>query len=274
MDHFLGDPAPAEIGEFAAAFVKAQAEFNHPQKSQEGKVTSTRSYKYADLKDTIDAVRPALNKNGISVLQLTRYSPDGDGTFYIHTILLHESGQRITSDYPVPLLVDPQQQGSVITYAKRYALAAICCVSGEDDDDGARGALGRNGSEQDRQRRPQPKAPPRKKQQQPAAPQQPAKPKASSADIEFFQAITALKRRLLAAYERTGNFANPKESARTTYYETLQGFDIHVEHCTELGSGLDPKEKRALRGAFYDALEKRVKQTEAASPKEGEEVEF
>lgn len=56
----------------------------------------------------------------------------------LRTRLIHsETGEFIESTMPLILAKnDPQGQGSAITYARRYALAAIFGVTGEKDDDG------------------------------------------------------------------------------------------------------------------------------------------
>ena len=91
--------------------------------------------KYAPLSDVLNAVRPILSKNGLSVLQ----SPSGDGEHIIvTTTLIHSSGEWIESPELV-LKADKataQGAGSAITYARRYALSAILGISSEDDDDG------------------------------------------------------------------------------------------------------------------------------------------
>ena len=50
---------------------------------------------------------------------------------------MHESGQELVSEFPVPLDGNIQKLGSYLTYAKRYSWAAICGIdSGDGDDDG------------------------------------------------------------------------------------------------------------------------------------------
>jgi hypothetical protein len=60
-----------------------------------------------------------------------------DGELFLVTKILHASGQWLEGHYPIrPMKEDPQAHGSAITYARRYSLAAMVCVSAEDDDDG------------------------------------------------------------------------------------------------------------------------------------------
>lgn len=58
------------------------------------------------------------------------------GAFVLVTRLTHASGQWFESLYPLPSNGGPQQLGSAITYARRYALAAMLSVVADEDDDG------------------------------------------------------------------------------------------------------------------------------------------
>ena len=85
---------------------------------------------YADLASIWDAIRSELHKNGLSVVQTF------DGPLLV-TCLLHVSGEWISGSLPVCAKdASAQAQGSAITYARRYALAAILGISTEEDDDG------------------------------------------------------------------------------------------------------------------------------------------
>ena len=122
----------SEIKDLADALVKAQAEMKHAEK------TSVNPYfkaKYADLSAVIDAAKPALVKNGLSVTQFSDF--DEQGVFLI-TQIMHLSGQWIRSYYPInPTKNDPQGLGSAFTYARRYAYSAITGITAEDDDGNA-----------------------------------------------------------------------------------------------------------------------------------------
>ena len=55
----------------------------------------------------------------------------------VHTTLVHTSGQRMDfAPLGIRCASDAQSIGSAITYARRYALAAVLGLSGADDDDG------------------------------------------------------------------------------------------------------------------------------------------
>ena len=90
--------------------------------------------RYASLKAVRAAVIPPLNEVGITVVQAIVPIVGGVAC---ETYLIHESGEQMKfGPLPVPSTKqDAQGYGSAITYACRYALCAICGVTGEDDDD-------------------------------------------------------------------------------------------------------------------------------------------
>ncbi len=120
----------ATLGAIAAALAAAQGEIaNAPKDSANPHFKSH----YADLATVRDAVTPALSKNKIAVSQqvLTR----ADGTVGVRTLLLHASGEYLGSRaWCRPAQPGPQPLGSVITYLRRYMLAAATGVAQEDDD--------------------------------------------------------------------------------------------------------------------------------------------
>lgn len=100
--------------------------------------------RYADLPAIIDAVRGPLAKHGLSFTQTTHMH---EGGLVLRTTLMHASGQSISSDYPLPLIMDkPQQMGSALTYARRYSLAAICGIAADEDDDANAAQSAKNGN--------------------------------------------------------------------------------------------------------------------------------
>lgn len=90
--------------------------------------------KFAGLPAVIDAVKWALNDNGICFLQTATQSEDGK--LHLVTRLLHETGEWIEDIAVCPMpKQDPQGFGSAMTYLRRYSLASICGLY-QDDDDG------------------------------------------------------------------------------------------------------------------------------------------
>jgi ERF superfamily len=120
-------------GKLAAALAKAQAEIKGAKKDAANPFFKST---YADLASVWDACRDALSKNELAVAQPTDFL---DGQMILKTILLHSSGETITGLLPIMAgeKATAQQVGSAITYARRYALAAMVGVAPEDDDGNA-----------------------------------------------------------------------------------------------------------------------------------------
>lgn len=97
-------------------------------KNKEGKFLY--SYMFADLPGCLDSTRPALCKNGLSVVQ-------GFEAGMIVTRICHMSGQWIETTYPVIAPKDDMQDfGGGITFARRYAYNSIVGIAAEDSRDG------------------------------------------------------------------------------------------------------------------------------------------
>lgn len=122
-----------EIKELAAALAKAQGEISVASLNKSNPYFKS---KYADLLSIVSAARPALAKNGLSVVQDIIAHDDGHSV--LHTILLHSSGEWIESRMRiVPPKNDIQSLSSFTTYLKRMAYASLVgVVTGDEDDDG------------------------------------------------------------------------------------------------------------------------------------------
>ena len=117
------------IKEIASAMSKAQAEMSGAKK---GAVNPFFKSKYADMNAVVDAVRIPFSDNGLSYSQFPLFE---EGRVGVETILMHESGEWISSILMLPMVKqDPQAAGSAITYARRYALQSIAGIPSEDDD--------------------------------------------------------------------------------------------------------------------------------------------
>ena len=130
------------IAKLAAALAAAQGEMTPIVKDKTAKVRGkTRdgtpfeySFDYADLGSVLDAVKPALNKNGIALMQSARVESD---KIVVETMIAHASGEWVSSELAVkPDDMTPQKVGSALTYGRRYALSAALGVTSEEDDDG------------------------------------------------------------------------------------------------------------------------------------------
>lgn len=96
--------------------------------------------KYADLASVTEAVKEPLTAEGFSWPQ-TIAMEDG---LVIVTQWLRRKGVAIQSVLPMPIgdKATPQQIGSAITYARRYALSAMVGVAPDDDDGNAASSNG------------------------------------------------------------------------------------------------------------------------------------
>jgi hypothetical protein len=137
------------IAALAAALSKAQADITGALKDSSNPFFKS---KYADLASCWDACRKQLAANGLCVIQTTGMT---DAGLVLITTLAHSSGEWMRGVLPVVTKDNgPQAQGSGITYARRYALAAIVGLAQIDDDAEAaqarpftnnpRGDLGKN----------------------------------------------------------------------------------------------------------------------------------
>ena len=117
------------IAELAHALSKAQANITGALKDSSNPFFKSR---YADLASCWDACRKQLSENGLAVIQTIEV---GESRPVLVTTLAHSSGEWIKSYCPILTKDDsPQGQGSGITYARRYALAAIVGLAQIDDD--------------------------------------------------------------------------------------------------------------------------------------------
>lgn len=120
------------IAKLTTALVAAQAQLKPAIKDSKNPFFKSN---YADLQAVWDACRAALHGNGLSVTQIASSLTNGDPA--LETLLVHISGEWISGLYPLsPSKKDPQGVGAALTYARRYALAAMVGVVYDDDDDG------------------------------------------------------------------------------------------------------------------------------------------
>lgn len=122
----------SSIAKIAPALVKALSEIGGVGKAADN--TFFKS-KYATLENVIDASKPILTANGITLIQFP--SSFNQGAMSLETVLLHESGEWISGDEAFGVATgkaDPQAVGSALTYARRYAQMAVLNMPAVDDD--------------------------------------------------------------------------------------------------------------------------------------------
>ena len=122
---------------------EAQADFDDALAAAFAQIESAKKDKknphfkssYADLASVTEAIKGPLTSHGFSWPQ-TIAMDDG---MVVVTTHLRRKGVELTSVLPMPIgdKATPQQVGSAITYARRYALSALVGVAPEDDDGNA-----------------------------------------------------------------------------------------------------------------------------------------
>jgi hypothetical protein len=86
------------------------------------------NFKYADLPYIMDTIQETLTKCKLAVhFQIAELE--------ISIVIAHESGQFIISSLPLQFGNNPQDNGSIITYYKRYLLTSALNLVAEQDDD-------------------------------------------------------------------------------------------------------------------------------------------
>jgi hypothetical protein len=108
----------------------------HRAKLAIGKVTKNANNphfkkSYADLNAIIEAVEPILLENGLLLLQPIQ------GNSVCTQIIDIDSGDKVESCMELPAGMNPQQQGSAITYYRRYTLQSTLSLQSVDDDGAA-----------------------------------------------------------------------------------------------------------------------------------------
>ena len=120
------------ITKLAGALVKAQSEM--PEILMDGINPHYRS-KFSTLGAIINKVRPVFAANGLAILQL----PAGfNGEVGLTTRIVHTSGEWIEGELIMSVPAGPnpgQEVGKLVTYLRRYGLAAAAGVYSEEDTD-------------------------------------------------------------------------------------------------------------------------------------------
>lgn len=89
--------------------------------------------KYATLGAHIAAIKPVFAKHGLAIVQMPESEAKSIG---VRTTVIHKDGGVMTSYCGVPVTDETKGQdaGAIISYLRRYALAAVAGVATEDDD--------------------------------------------------------------------------------------------------------------------------------------------
>lgn len=127
----------ATTKELFTALALAQSEIRLATNNKENPYFKS---KYADIAKIIEVSRPALTKNGLSVIQ--QLLTNDEGQIVLHTLLCHSSGEWIESQIKIiPPKNDIQTFGSYTDFLRRISYASLVGVVAEDDDDDAEIAI-------------------------------------------------------------------------------------------------------------------------------------
>ena len=133
-DHSILEPEV--MAPLFEALAKAQAEF--------GALTATSrvtfknvDFKFAPLSEILGAVRPALNKYGLTLTQQTKHIPFGNANgIKVVTTLLHESGVSYDIE-SVPVFYnvnDIKNLGAQVTYLRRYEVKTLLGIEADSEE--------------------------------------------------------------------------------------------------------------------------------------------
>lgn len=136
----MNDFAELEPGlkDISTALAAAQGEFGAVIRDKTVTVTMKSggkyTFSYAPLESILHAVKSSLSKNGLALTQALNCI---EGKEFVETTLRHSSGQTISNRIPIFVKDDgAQAYGSALTYARRYGVTLLLCISADDDDDG------------------------------------------------------------------------------------------------------------------------------------------
>lgn len=120
------------IAALVAALAKAQLEVRNP--SLDRAHPHFKGFRYASLGSHIDAIREPFAKHGLIVTQ--GVNSEGDRVS-VSTQIAHTSGEWIRATVGITLAerAKAQDLGAAVTYLRRYAIASIAMLTGDDDTD-------------------------------------------------------------------------------------------------------------------------------------------
>ncbi len=129
-------PEPEIMAPLFEALAKAQAEFGTV--SATSRVTFKNvDFKFAPLSEILGAVRPALNKYGLTLTQQTKHIPFGNANgIKVVTTLLHESGVSYDIE-SVPVFYnvnDIKNLGAQVTYLRRYEVKTLLGIEADSEE--------------------------------------------------------------------------------------------------------------------------------------------
>ena len=129
-------PEPEVMAPLFEALAKAQAEFESVTATS--RVTFKNvDFKFAPLSEILGAVRPALNKYGLTLTQQTKHILFGNVKgIKVVTTLLHESGVSYDIE-SVPVFYnvnDIKNLGAQVTYLRRYEVKTLLGIEADSEE--------------------------------------------------------------------------------------------------------------------------------------------
>lgn len=127
---------PEVMAPLFEALAKAQAEFSTVTATS--RVTFKNvDFKFAPLSEILGAVRPALNKYGLTLTQQTKHIPFSNANgIKVVTTLLHESGASYDIE-SVPVFYnvnDIKNLGAQVTYLRRYEVKTLLGIEADSEE--------------------------------------------------------------------------------------------------------------------------------------------
>lgn len=127
---------PEVMAPLFEALAKAQAEFESVTATS--RVTFKNvDFKFAPLSEILGAVRPALNKFGLTLTQQTKHIPLGNANgVKVVTTILHESGVSYDIE-SVPVFYnvnDIKNLGAQVTYLRRYEVKTLLGIEADSEE--------------------------------------------------------------------------------------------------------------------------------------------
>jgi hypothetical protein len=96
--------------------------------------TGTYGYTYAGLSDIHVVILPILSANGLAWTCTPTIRDDGRYVL-VGSLRYGKTSERIECEFPLPSQARPQELGSAIAYARRYAICAVVGIAPDDEDD-------------------------------------------------------------------------------------------------------------------------------------------
>lgn len=121
-----------QIGKLVTALALAQSQTSNPALDKAH--PHFKGFRYASLGAHLDAIRAPFAANGLIVTQ--GVTSEGNAVT-VTTMIAHTSGEWMKSavGMTLPEKATAQNLGAVVTYLRRYAIAAMCLLTGDDDTD-------------------------------------------------------------------------------------------------------------------------------------------